>query len=864
MAGILIAIAVLCAAEGDARDASRPIGELIEIQSGAGELLDTLRGGMEKLATRLASEGRTEEADRIRAALKGLMDRTVADDMRQAVERLKDSNLTGALEIQKLIIENLSEILAALEGRMTDPRAFDEARERVRAAREAIGALLSDAEKSLEGLRDAADSSDAARAAAEARARAESLAKDQEELRDRPPKGPGAEERDLADAVARVESIIDRQRDLRDRAGALAAADRALSRSGERALAGALARARSLVERLRQAGKGDAKASAKDAAAEARDLAAETERATKEAAGKGLVDPQLAEKASAVAEAVEAAAGDAEARARSVMESLEAAASQVEEAGAAARKLAGMAPEQGNLERSAREEMARMPQAGGAPSAAEARAEAMRELGEAADAMARAAERLQDGGRSEARDEQERAIGSLEAARDRMRGTLDTLRGRTPAQRSAARQADLTRRAEGLERELEGLERKLGGDESVAEARKHAAASRGAMERAEEALSSGGGDPGGEARSAQDEAARELREAARALGEAEKDRLERLERLSELEREQSGLEKRARELSDRLSAPDEPEPVRRAGRHTSRAGGSMGRAQERLRAGEPNDAADAGQDSVDELREADRALAEGEEELERLAQEREIVSLVQDLEAIAAGEEEIHRATVDAEGKRSGGDLPRPEKLQVKMAADRQQELREKAEGVRKVLDEEGAHAFSFVAGEVGADMVLVAENLNAWDTGTYTQLLELGIIQRVRDLRAALEEELERRRDRPREPNRQQPPGGQPKPRLVPPAAEVLLLMKSQEDINRETLRIEAASKARGDMDRSMERALERLSFRQEALDSTLEKMAAAMLGPSAPPGTEDGGSSDGGKGAGEDDPGGHDAGGK
>ena len=247
--------------------------------------------------------------------------------------------------------------------------------------------------------------------------------------------------------------------------------------------------------------------------------------------------------------------------------------------------------------------------------------------------------------------------------------------------------------------------------------------------------------------------------------------------------EQREVERRLRELMERLSElPDQAyrDPA-------ERAQAAMGEAEQALEGGDDRSAASSQEEAAEDIEEARKTLQGERDRYEQLRQEEVLFRLNEELAAMLDGQLGLTAQTSELGAARGddGERLTRSQRRAAGRLADEQRGLAERASAAAESLREDGAVAFVFALEQVAEDMTTVADRLADQETGRVVASLQAGVEQRLTDLIAVLDEELERRREAMRDQNQdEQQQQDQPqntKAPLVPPVAELLLVQRME-----------------------------------------------------------------------------------
>lgn len=735
-------------------------------QARVGLRLESLRQKMERLAQRYDDEGRARNAELLRGAMGRFDEGALLDLSRELQRSLEQANLSS-VEQQDALVSSLEDIQALLR----DRRDVDDLSRQADLARQGLSELAFLAENERRLL-------SATRAATD---RPDDLL---------------AQALDLAERLARL---------LADASGAAQAAERADSALGEAALADQLAR------RQRELAGAPAPAAA--------------EQATLEQALELLLE-RLRQPlhAGALGEEVLAVAGTArdEARARASEAAGRMAAARAalarHEAGTRADAPAGTTPGGGVPAGGAPEGGTPTGDAQGGESPAdvasgdrapgdEAPGGAMgpRDPGSGSepgaggetggDAGPRSGTGEQDDGTTPgkrppadpleaAREEMHAAAAALERTRDALDRSERSLAAARNRARSLAAASSADARSDGEQMEelaerLETVQPEQGEElldrtrallEELAELAQEA--ERGDMQAA-----ASGGEA---ARLSLDELIAMLRQRAAATGESAEPAAPDPAALEDLAQRQAELERRTRELMQRLSElPDQgfQEPA-------GRAGSAMGGAQAALRSGDTREATVREEEAAEQLEEARRTLAGEAERYEQLRQEEVLFRVGEELAALLERQRAISAETEELDQERGSAErLGRSQRRAVSRLSNEERDLSTRTESLRRTLEEDGALAFTFALERCRDDLLAVAELLSDEQTGYIVRSTQDDVVIRLRDLIAVLEEELERRRDAEIEdPPEGDSMMGESRPQLIPTVAELLLVQRMEQ----------------------------------------------------------------------------------
>ncbi|MCB9899504.1 MAG: hypothetical protein H6825_15975 [Planctomycetes bacterium] len=386
-------------------------------------------------------------------------------------------------------------------------------------------------------------------------------------------------------------------------------------------------------------------------------------------------------------------------------------------------------------------------------------------------------------GEQAARERMDEAAGELEAARDALQESermLNVARNRSRASAtSASSEAEQqAQKVEELAERLETLEPEAGPEllDRTRELLAELAAARKSLEsgdlsRAQE-----------NQQAAQTSLNDMLRQLEQRGAEASATPAEELspEARQELVDEQARIQKQLRDLMDRLEElPDQD--FQQSG---ERAQSAMDQAGQNLQQRRDKEAATREEEAAEQLDETIKKLQGEKDRYEQLRQEDVLFQLGEELTALVEKQTSVADETVDLDGQHGEDDrLPRSARRALARLSGEQRDLSDKALSMADTLDKDGAVAFVFALRQTADDMGAAADRLADEQTGVFVQSMQESALQRLADLQAVLEAELQRRRDQTEQPQEGEQPQDQPQgePPLVPPVAELLLLQRME-----------------------------------------------------------------------------------
>jgi hypothetical protein len=300
------------------------------------------------------------------------------------------------------------------------------------------------------------------------------------------------------------------------------------------------------------------------------------------------------------------------------------------------------------------------------------------------------------------------------------------------------------------------------------------------------------------------------------------------EQLANSVAQQQELQRRLRELMDRL----EELPDQEFQQPGERAESAMQQAAQALQEGRDQEAATRQEEASEALEEAKQKLQGERDRYEQLRQEEVLFRLGEELKGLL--DEQLAVSSETREVNEARGDrerLSRSHRRAVARLSETERSLAREASAIAEELSADGAKVFVFAIEQVADGMQSAADELADQETGSFVASLQQGIEQRLADLLAVLDDELERRREAMQDMADEEPPpdqGAQGRQPLVPPVAELLLIQRMElmaltRIENFQDLHPEAAEEGLGEMELML---LERWALEHSKTTALFESM--------------------------------------
>lgn len=526
---------------------------------------------------------------------------------------------------------------------------------------------------------------------------------------------------------------------------------------------------------------------------------------------------------------------------------------------------------------------------------------ASEKVGDAGKKMGEAANDLKTPDPANASKHSLEAIDDLEAAKNKltdMKKKVEELQ--TPARRLERTQKDLKNETRDLADKIKDVQKQMDGKEgdkkSAADSAKNASNN---MQNAQNELGQNaqsgqkGGEKGGDPQSGKpgesgkpgDPKPGEKGGDQKSGEESKKDAIKEQERaLSELDKALAALNdlagKAAKEEDPRapkeLKKLEEPQKVLRdevlklqnkldqmkdktgnknadkASKSSASAGQKQSKASSQMSQGEQSGAQKSEEEAEKDLQEALDNLENLQQQMEQQSKNEQLFQIEQELKKMLSVQKDVLNKTQEIEKQRPGADqpLPRRAKLMVKQVFGEQLQLSDATKAIVKKLED--APVFQWVMTTTQNDMNEAAARLDKEDSGALTQEIQEDVIRKLGDLIEAL------RKERTKPQQQQQGGGGgggggkQP---LVPPLAELKMLMIMQKQVNLQTKKIDddvskARKEGKTDLSKDQRDKLRRAAVKEGEISRITNKIAdelgsggqGAPQAPGAPEKEEDG----------------------
>jgi len=319
-----------------------------------------------------------------------------------------------------------------------------------------------------------------------------------------------------------------------------------------------------------------------------------------------------------------------------------------------------------------------------------------------------------------------------------------------------------------------------------------------------------------------------LRESHRNLSDAARAGLQRTaERQGELEEEVKRLEQRLRSLKEN-SAQERLQDAQSA----------MRQARQRLEQGEADEAERAQERAEKALQEAERELDNEERRYRQLRQYELLFKLKEELKNFRRAAQG-HRETlqkIDAEVRRAGRVTRYIRKNDLEPLGGQVDALQRDVTDKSDAVDKEGAVVYTYILRGCASDLKEVVAQLELREVGLVPQELLGDVIRRFDLAIKGLEQDLQERRDDQQQQQQQQggqQPGGG-KPVLVPPDAEIRMVLVLQRALNdeRETFFANRPEFGKSRPTEAEKARLERMYHEQGSLAELFDSLRHSILG--------------------------------
>ncbi len=452
----------------------------------------------------------------------------------------------------------------------------------------------------------------------------------------------------------------------------------------------------------------------------------------------------------------------------------------------------------------------------------EALERAAEDAGKAGKKMREAGKALHDAQTAAAGQAQKDAMEKLAEAHRALSEAVEAAAKPTPAGGLAGEQKALA----GKTREASDAAGKAGGAaRQPEEATPDLSGAAGEMDEAAEKLS--GQDKAGAA-GHQQEAIEKLK--------AERERLEDLHRrmeedlarkLAEQKPPQDDLHRRAEDMAGDMEGEGGDMPGRK---QMQGAAGSMGKASKQLSKSDAGGANAEQNDALERLREAREALDETIARELEMAQAEQLAKIDEMLVLILGKQQKISQATIATNARRGEDGFDRVDQVNLGELAEGEGKLAGEIRRISEMLSKEGTTVvFPAILEEVEADLATVKERLSSRKAGALTQEMQAGIEESLQRMIDAMRKELAERRKSGGGGSCPGGGGGGKQP-LVPPVAELKLLLELQLQVNRRTAVVARQVEGGGLPAAEAEDTHRNLAERQGKVEDMTRKVAERM----------------------------------
>ncbi|MGD8451670.1 MAG: hypothetical protein PVJ57_07610 [Phycisphaerae bacterium] len=291
-------------------------------------------------------------------------------------------------------------------------------------------------------------------------------------------------------------------------------------------------------------------------------------------------------------------------------------------------------------------------------------------------------------------------------------------------------------------------------------------------------------------------------------------------RLSEIERRQRGLERRATDLAEEMKKQREGAAQTPGERQIGTARQHMQDAADRLAEGTPAEAEVQQQAALEQLQRAQEELDDALRQVRREELEETLSALESRFKSMLAREREV-RAGTGGLHEKGAANWNRTDRLRLAALAQTQAAVTEDGAGIVRILVAEGTTVIlPDLAEHLVDDMKTATARLEGADTSPATQALVDGIISALEEIIGAIEVRRDQETEAAQQPGRSTGGGGGSRP-LLSPSAELKLLRSAQLRINWRTTELAGTPE-------SAERtaALEQLAARQRQIAEMSRRM--------------------------------------
>lgn len=330
-----------------------------------------------------------------------------------------------------------------------------------------------------------------------------------------------------------------------------------------------------------------------------------------------------------------------------------------------------------------------------------------------------------------------------------------------------------------------------------------------------------------QALAAEDEALSELQEQLEQVEELGRQIDEQTARSDQADQQnrQEDLAGQTGQLGEQMSQPNSQGSSTPGSQSVGQASESMGEAAESLGQQDSEQANEQQNQALEELQVAREQLERAIAEQERLAQADALARVEALLREVLRSQEEVNDATGEVYTQRVGDRYNRPEQLRLVELANRQGRNADEIDRVVGMIREEGTTAvFPTILERVGQDMRNVQQLLSEQQAGAVTQGAQEQIVQMLRELIDALQQERNRRQQQQQSGGGGGGGGGGGP--LVPFTAELKMLRVLQQQVYDRTRQLDMESDDPQADREQLRRQHELLSDRQEYIEGLTRQL--------------------------------------
>jgi hypothetical protein len=261
----------------------------------------------------------------------------------------------------------------------------------------------------------------------------------------------------------------------------------------------------------------------------------------------------------------------------------------------------------------------------------------------------------------------------------------------------------------------------------------------------------------------------------------------------------------------------------------------MQAAEEQLSQDDRAAAAQNQQQSLDELEQAQRELADARREAEAQLARELLERIADELAGMIERQQAVIDETVRLESERTTrGNWSRTQLKTLKDVADNEQQLGQETERLAASL--EAAEVFALAVQGAARDMRRAAQRLVERQTDELTVQAEQAAKQRFVDLLAALEADQSEAADANEPPSAEQPSDSQtPNEDAIPQLAQLKMLKTLQQDLIERTARLHGVRQAAPELSDDLRAELEALAAEQGQLAELTQNLIQQAQGSSA-----------------------------